>query len=287
MSHQATRSILWSFVTLTFLGGSLALAQSPTPTSSTKPAFKPSPGPKAAPPSMPAPKSAAAAPTPRTSGDDQPSDSWVAPKTWSDPRVVDRLADDCRFDPDTLPNAEQEKWGVSGGDDPESPAMTCTTPLEQSCVDDPCYEGPQGAIACTQACTQDCRGCGKACALDCHTCKHTCKDRACRVACAQACAACHETCVRNRDRCSTGGCEPAYKGCWVAIAADWTKKGCAAVCKPFAACVDKCVKRAQQEPHCDDKCMPKDTRGCNLGYYCERSGADTLDPIVMARRPSR
>jgi hypothetical protein len=214
--------------------------------------------------------------------------SDTVPQSWSDPRVIEQLTDDCRFDPDKLPEDLRAKWqGEMDSDGPEVAAMSCEASLEQSCVDDPCYEGPQGAIACTARCAVDCRGCGKACALDCHACKHTCKDRACRVSCATACAACHEECVRKRDRCATGGCQASYKGCWDAMASGWRKNGCADLCKIFSKCADRCFARVSDGKPCDAKCLPKDAHGCDLIAHCPRQSADVIDPVERSRTLGR
>ena len=236
---------------------------------------------QAQPPPPPPPPAPAAAPkAPAAKAPAQDAEEAKLPRTWSDPRVVEQLVQDCRFDPDALKDEEErQKWqGIANDSETEVPGMTCIAALEQSCDDDPCYSGPDGAIACSAKCTAGCRTCGKTCAVDCHKCKSKCVDHACRVACAQGCAACHETCTRTRDRCSTGACKQNYRACWDTLAADWRKKGCAKVCDKLAGCVEGCMKRGKEQAPCEKRCMPKETNGCELGY-CSRGDYQATSPV--------
>jgi hypothetical protein len=251
----------------------------PPPPPSPRGAPPPPPPAKATAPSVKAPAVAAKAPavavkpasTPAKAAPDDAPKQAEPPQTWSDPRVVAQLVEDCRFDPDALTGDEKEKWqGLPDGDGPQIPGMTCDYSLGQACDGDACYDGPDGAIKCNEGCTTGCRSCGKTCALQCHKCKSTCTDHACRVACAQGCAICHETCTRERDRCSTGACKQNYKACWAALAAIWRNNGCEKRCAKFAGCVEGCMKRGSEQEACDKRCMPKDANGCDLYRFCQR-----------------
>jgi hypothetical protein len=229
--------------------------------------------PPAPPPTKPGPAKPANAPPAADRAEVKP------PQTWSDPRVVAQLVEDCRFDPDALPEDQKEKWqGLPDTDGPQIPGMTCDYTLSQSCDGDVCYEGPNGATACNQKCTDGCRACGKTCAVQCHQCKSKCVDHACRVACAQGCATCHETCTRTRDRCSTGACKKNYDACWATLAATWRNNNCDKPCAKLATCVERCLKGGTEQEPCEKRCLPKDTGACELERFCSRGEYQTRPP---------
>jgi hypothetical protein len=201
------------------------------------------------------------------------------PKSWSDPRVLAELVKSCAFEPDSLPEADRQKWlGVQDEGNADSP-LSCSASMEQSCVYDPCHD--EQSSKCNPRCESKCRSCGKSCAARCETCKTPCQDDACRMACASKCASCRESCVRRRDRCATGTCTEEYKKCRVKLRDEWEANGCAEICKTIEDCKSACEEKnqkAKRQKDCDKACpAPKGGGKCDMNL-CSGEGGMGIDP---------
>lgn len=184
------------------------------------------------------------------------------PKSWTDPQVVRELEKSCAFDPDKIKDADEKARWLGPIEMGESSPLSCQAAFDQSCVYDPCWT--QQEDKCKPACTKACLSCGAACVAPCEACKQACTDGACKTRCAQQCAACHETCVRQNDRCSTGTCTEEYKRCGVDLKKSWKKNNCKQVCRTYTTCAERCGGDDYPDEKCQKRCKPKADRGCDL-----------------------
>lgn len=187
------------------------------------------------------PTTASASPAPATSVAERDAAPRALPpiegppaRTWTDPRVVARLAEDCRADVTSV---------AAEGGMPARPnqVLTCDGWMfEQACVSDPCLH--EDERTCRTECSKTCGECQGSCTTSCDACKSRCAkgDRACHEACGQGCGQCHADCLAARDRCSSGHCAKVYADCRQALAAKWRKNRCDDVCKVFVRCADRC-----------------------------------------------
>jgi hypothetical protein len=173
--------------------------------------------------------------------------SW--PKSWTDPRVVAALAEDCHFAPQAPIVDGRPAFGDTGfGRAPD--LFQCEVGYEQACVVDVCLEDRD---SCQTGCAGRCTDCGGQCATSCESCKSRCTDASCRQACAATCAQCRQDCTRTFDRCATGECAKVHKECSARIVSLYRKSGCAARCASRRACVERCGK-AKDEAACNVAC---------------------------------
>lgn len=164
--------------------------------------------------------------------------AWLSdwPKTWTDPRVVDALAADCRFVP-TRP----ERHGDLTPPDP----FHCVMGYAQSCDPGTCWL----EFDCAAGCETTCNDCGGTCTKSCETCKAGCKDDACRKTCAQSCAQCKESCDGALQHCKTADCGKEHAACAKAMKAKDKANGCGPKCVQYKRCDAKCDK-----PDAPDEC---------------------------------
>ncbi len=189
--------------------------------------------------------------------------SWVSdwPRSWTDPRVLAVLAEDCSFVP-VRPVDPKAAHAVSGGR--SSDIFTCRLGYDQSCTVDPCLTV---SGACEGKCETTCGDCGGGCVTSCNACKTACTDDACKKACAATCGECKQACNRTMDRCVSGACAKAHEACGVRLDAMWKRSGCKARCAVFGKCRKKCgddyddAGMACRES-CEDKVSPG-FRRCN------------------------
>lgn len=190
------------------------------------------------------------APASAVSATPSPPIEGPPPRSWTDPRVIARLADDCRADVTTV----EAKDGI-----PTQPnqVMTCDGWMfEQACVSDPCLQ--EDERSCRTECSKTCGTCSSECATTCEACKTRCAtgDRACREACGASCGKCHGECLAARDRCSSGHCAQVYAECRKVLAAKWKKNRCDDVCTVFVRCADRCSNpppsKKPQKPQTED-----------------------------------
>jgi hypothetical protein len=188
-------------------------------------------------------------------------------KSWTEPDVVLALARDCRW----MPPAEDASGDAPGRASP----LSCTLEFEQSCVPDPCFDEDQRT--CKPACLRGCNDCADACGSRCETCKRDCRDEACRRSCASTCGWCHATCLKDKDRCTSGTCGDAYATCRKRLLAEWKRSACPAVCPRVRACLDKCYK-GPEPATCTERCQAQ-MGACPERYYsvCVMGGEPTAD----------
>lgn len=171
--------------------------------------------------------------------------SWAKdwPKTWSDPRVIDALAQRCDFVPDEPPPPH-------GGFDTPPNMFRCTIGHNQSCNPDYCFNVGEG---CEHDCTKTCLDCGGACAKTCESCKARCKDASCTHQCAETCATCKQSCEGALDHCTSAECGKKHAACQKKVQASWRSGGCKAKCTRFQGCTTACDK-AKDPDDCRTKC---------------------------------
>jgi hypothetical protein len=158
---------------------------------------------------------------------------------WTDAPLVDKLRDDCAFDPNKLSVDQKEDLF---GNAYAATELTCLgSGFDQSCVYDPCFENAERT--CKQGCMKDCGTCDDACVSSCFACKATCGDDECRNACAPTCASCKQSCVIEQDRCRSGKCGQAYADCRKKLSSDWKTQHCEAVCAQFTPCKNACYDK--------------------------------------------
>lgn len=187
------------------------------------------------------------------------------PTSWTDPRVIDALAADCRFTP-AEPAPDESLVGTPAD------LFRCKLAYEQSCVYDPCND-----VSCQEACGATCTSCGTSCAVGCETCKATCNDDACRKACATTCATYKQECTRTFDRCATGGCARVTAECRKRLAV--AMRTCPVVCKKLETCREKCG----EDNDCREACAtPLDAKRNACEARCTEDGAATcVDDCVF------
>lgn len=188
---------------------------------------------------------------------------WVSdwPKSWTDPRVVAALAEDCKF----VPKRPMKEGGLAEmGGDRAADIFQCTLGYEQSCTIDPCIIP---SSACESKCTATCGDCGGACATSCTACKGTCNDDTCKKTCATKCGECKQTCTRTMDRCATGDCAKIHAACNGRLRAMWSHGGCVPRCAGHSKCTAACANDGSDAAmlcteRCDDRVSPG-FRACN------------------------
>jgi len=181
---------------------------------------------------------------------------------WTDPEAVAQLAGDCHWAPAVQPN--------------EASPLSCEVHAEQTCNWNEC-DGEEET--CVGACVAVCGACGDVCAGRCDTCKSTCRDDACRRACAASCGQCRQTCLTTKDHCATGGCRDQVITCSDRLHADYDKSGCSKRVPRFQACIEGCLKKAEevdgggealaQGRECQSTCESSVMSGCEryFSYY--------------------
>lgn len=180
------------------------------------------------------------------------------PTSWTDPRVIDALAADCRFTP-AEPAPDPSLVGEPAD------LFRCKLAYEQSCVFDPCNNAESN---CQGECGTTCTSCGATCATGCESCKASCRDDACRKACATTCAACKQECTRSFDRCATGGCARVTAECRKRLAV--AMRTCPVVCKKLESCREKCG----EDSDCREACAtPLDAKRLACEARCTEDGA--------------
>ncbi|MEO7111311.1 MAG: hypothetical protein ABI183_12805 [Polyangiaceae bacterium] len=186
---------------------------------------------------------------------------------WTDAPIVDRLRENCAFDPRKLSDAQKEElFGNRFG----ATELTCLgSGFDQSCVYDPCFETDERT--CKAGCLNDCTSCDDTCVSSCFACKANCGDDACRNACAPTCASCKQTCVANQDGCRSGKCGQAYADCRKKLGSDWKTQNCEAVCAQYTPCKNACYDKMMADksgsfdgPACDGKCKAPLKTSCDL-----------------------
>ena len=197
------------------------------------------------------------------------SDASVSPvSAWTDAPIVDRLRENCGFDPRKLSDAQKEElFGNLYG----ATELTCIgTGFDQSCVYDPCFETDERT--CKTGCLKDCTTCDDACVSSCFACKANCGDDECRNACAPTCAECKQSCVASQDRCRSGKCGQAYADCRKKLSSDWKTQHCEAVCAHYSPCRTGCFEQQDRSKNdnydlsgCLSKCAPATPTTCDLG----------------------
>jgi hypothetical protein len=165
--------------------------------------------------------------------------------SWTDPRAVAALANDCSLK-------------VTNPDTEEPDPLACDVPFEQSCVYDPCFEKGQ---TCKQGCSKKCASCDAACADHCATCRDACTDGACRQRCAASCGECKQSCLKSRDKCATAQCAQAELACGRAAKRAWAGAGCTGKCPEINECLEPCAA----DNACNAKCQ-KRFKGCDIEY---------------------
>jgi hypothetical protein len=192
--------------------------------------------------------------------------------------VIAELEKSCAFDPDRLSSEQATQW-LGRAELGRSAPLSCHTPIEQSCVYDPCWNSEQDT--CRPRCAKRCTSCGQECASGCEQCKAACQDTACRHACAERCASCRQDCLRSRDRCTTGTCSSEYRQCRRKQKADWLRNDCKAVCQQYLACQRPCIRKHERKGDsyeaCTKPCEPKELRGCKM-IFCGGNFGMGIDP---------
>lgn len=195
--------------------------------------------------------------------------AWASdwPKSWTDPRVVAVLADDCSFVP------VRPRSGDQGPGEIPADIFTCSLGYSQSCTMDPCIIP---SSACETKCTGTCDDCGGACVKSCAACKGACTDETCKRACATTCGECKQTCTRTMDRCVTGECAKVHEACNGRLRAMWSRSGCTARCAAHAKCNEKCGDAEACRERCDENVAPG-FKACNAKCDELRSRAAGAD----------
>jgi hypothetical protein len=181
-------------------------------------------------------------------------DASVAPvSAWTDAPLVEKLRDDCGFDPRKLSDAQKEElFGNRYG----ATELTCLgSGFDQSCAYDPCFENDERT--CKASCMSDCTSCDDKCVSSCFACKANCTDDICRNACAPMCASCKQSCVTSQDRCRSGKCGQAYADCRKRLSSEWKTHNCEAVCTQYTPCKNACYDKMMA-----DKSGDFDNRAC-------------------------
>ncbi len=176
--------------------------------------------------------------------------------SWTDPSLVARLAEDCRWAPAWLDQ--------SLGEGQSRHPLSCTLEIVQSCFPDLCFEEDEDT--CKPRCVTACGACNAGCATSCETCKSTCTDARCKQTCAERCGACRDDCLRAEDRCRTGTCGAAVAACNKKLKADWKKSTCAKVCPRVRECGHNCWGEKDPEP-CVERCKARLMTGCPDQFY--------------------
>ncbi|HEX7664840.1 MAG TPA: hypothetical protein VF407_10025 [Polyangiaceae bacterium] len=195
--------------------------------------------------------------------------------SWTDPAIVKRLEISCTFDPSKLsPDDQKVLFGEATGN---AWGFSCDgNAFDQSCVYDPCFEA-KDTQSCKDGCLGTCRTCEDTCTTSCTSCKAQCKDDACKKACAPTCGKCKQDCLTAQDRCRTGTCGQLYTACRKKLTADWNAKGCAAGCKVFEPCRDKCYEDTSTPSFdvtaCLKQCTTKAKTTCDMSL-CGTVGND-------------
>jgi hypothetical protein len=194
---------------------------------------------------------------------------------WTDPPLVDKLRDDCGFDPRKLNDAQKEElFGNRYG----ATELTCLgNGFDQSCVYDPCFE--TAGRTCTEGCLKDCGTCDDKCVSSCFACKANCGDDECRNACAPTCAECKQSCITSQDRCRSGKCGQAYMDCRRKLSSDWKSQNCTAICAQFTPCKNVCYDKMLADKSgdfdnnaCLNRCKAPLKTSCDLGLCAGKYG---------------
>lgn len=170
--------------------------------------------------------------------------------SWSDPRLVALLAQDCDASYPVPPDPGEDSTDQQARDlfEAWTDPISCSADfVSQSCTFDPCFEGEHDP--CKSRCAGGCDDCQVRCRASCTTCRTSCADDACRLRCATQCAGCLDGCVADRDRCGSG-CSREYAACTQRTAAAFART-CRAPCQTCAracpdeemACVTRCLAR--------------------------------------------
>jgi hypothetical protein len=209
---------------------------------------------------------------------------------WTDPRVVEGLANDCAFAPTQPRSSDEEKRDRAAGRD----ALSChrVEHREQSCVNDPCHE-ETFADGCRDDCAGACDRCSTECVSSCGSCESQCTNDACRHACAASGATCHQSCLREVDRCTSGRCPgegaKSYRQCREKLRETWLENSCANVCSRYWGCWRACTKRAGDDAEkalaCSrTACDPDPHRTACLSACDERGGDESCRASCGAER---
>lgn len=238
------------------IGGALAFGLLAIACTTTQPPPPAKPEPVA--PSAIGPRASASAGSPAPAKID--TSSWAKdwPKTWSDPRVVDALAQKCDYVPEERPPGR--------GESTPADMFRCTIAHHQSCNPDYCFgAGDQ----CEHDCTTSCLDCGGACAKTCASCKSECNDASCTHKCAETCAQCKESCEGKLDHCNSAECGKKHADCEKKIQASWKRSGCSAKCTRYQSCMPLCDK-ARDPEKCRETCEAQLAPGWKACYdKCE------------------
>lgn len=192
---------------------------------------------------------------------------------WTDAPIVEKLREDCGFDPRKLSNAQKEELF---GNTYAPNQLTCLGEgFDQSCAYDPCFETAERT--CKSGCLKDCDTCDDACVTGCFACKANCSDDVCRAACAPTCAECKQSCVTKQDDCRSGKCGQAYADCRKKLSSDWKTQNCEAVCARYAPCKNACYDKMMADKTdsfdnhaCLSKCEIPLKTSCDLGLCAGR-----------------
>lgn len=161
-------------------------------------------------------------------------ETWASdpPKSWTDPRVVAALSDDCGFSL-FLPSASSDPQAAK-----EPEILMCSIVYRRTPDVGPCAGAARG---CETRCDAACNGCGGGCVEACTACKAGCKDHACKTACATRCAGCKQSCMSTMDGCMHDGCKKMHDACTAQLTAQRQSSGCKARCAAIDACESVCA----------------------------------------------
>ena len=153
--------------------------------------------------------------------------------------------------------AANPRWRPADWESPDA-VLSCEGSLHpQSCSPNPCHEGL--GDRCRTQCGVRCNTCDGACRAAAERCARPCADDACRLACARVNGQCLDVCIRAKDQCVTGVCDPQQARCERAQERAFYDGPCRPAC---VRCTEQCAD-VELLGECYQRCFRR-VRGCTV-----------------------